>query len=94
MKPAGLRPSRNRRPGEPSRLELQRAEYSALALGQAHKDFCVDFVSLSETNLTQFGHAPMFSGRMCRECDSGAHSLPVLGLFARRVPEPGLDSEA
>jgi hypothetical protein len=37
-------------------LELPCAQYAELPFRQPHKPFCVDFVSLGETNLTQKGH--------------------------------------
>lgn len=56
VKAAGLGPPRDRSAGQTGVLELPCAQYTELPFRQPHKLFCVDFVSLCETNLTQKGH--------------------------------------
>jgi hypothetical protein len=57
MKAAGLPPPGDGGAGQTAISELAGAQDAVLALRHSHKTFCVEFVSLSETNLTQIGHA-------------------------------------
>jgi hypothetical protein len=61
VEPTGLGPSRDRGAGQAGSLQLMGTQNAVLSFRKLRKPFCVDFVSLSETNLTQIGH-----DRWCR----------------------------
>jgi hypothetical protein len=60
---AGPGPSRDRGSGQARGLQLTGTQNAVLLLRKLRKPFCVDFVSLSETNVTQIGHEAILDAR-------------------------------
>jgi peptide deformylase len=94
VKPTGIEPPGDHRVGQPQVAELSAADHTVLSRRQLVQPFCVKSCSTVGHNATQFGHSPRVGRQMLRECDPGAHSLPVFGLGTARTRLEYVSDEA